>query len=110
MDGYEATRCIREVEAQTNKPRNKILAFTANVMPEDRQKCIDAGMVRLISFFHGVCLCFCHACPLVCVWLIDVFYQDDYIGKPVQDKPLLEKLRQLVPIKMDALGLLHPKQ
>ncbi len=46
MDGYEATRCIREVEAQTNKPRNKILAFTANVMPEDRQKCIDAGMVR----------------------------------------------------------------
>jgi CheY-like chemotaxis protein len=56
MDGYEATRCIREVEAQTNKPRNKILAFTANVMPEDRQKCIDAGMVRAtratISFAH----------------------------------------------------------
>jgi len=48
MDGYEATRCIRQVEAQTRKPRNKILALTANVLPDEQKKCIDAGMVNAL--------------------------------------------------------------
>lgn len=41
MDGYEATRIIREQEAYKNIP---IVALTANVMVSDREKCIQSGM------------------------------------------------------------------
>jgi CheY-like chemotaxis protein len=49
MDGYEATRLIREREADLTRPCPwkaplHIIATTANVMEGDRQKCIDAGM------------------------------------------------------------------
>jgi two-component system, sensor histidine kinase and response regulator len=45
MDGFTATRRIRESERQN--PRAKrlpIIALTANVMSEDRESCIAAGM------------------------------------------------------------------
>ena len=47
MDGYEATRCVR----LTPGPRAKvpILALTANALPEDRQRCLDAGMDGYLS-------------------------------------------------------------
>ena len=41
MDGYTATRKIREIEKFKNMP---ILAMTANAMTGDREKAIDAGM------------------------------------------------------------------
>ncbi|WP_162299724.1 hybrid sensor histidine kinase/response regulator [Marinospirillum perlucidum] len=41
MDGYQATRYIREVLHQTDIP---IIALTANALLEDRQKSLDAGM------------------------------------------------------------------
>lgn len=44
MDGYEATRQIRKKEATFNKPRQIIIALTANVMSEDQQACLEAGM------------------------------------------------------------------
>jgi len=43
LDGYKATREIREREKQISK-HNKIIAMTANVMKGDREKCIDSGM------------------------------------------------------------------
>jgi PAS domain S-box-containing protein len=43
MDGYEATRLIREHEKTTGH-HLPIVALTANALPEDRQKCFDAGM------------------------------------------------------------------
>ena len=44
MDGYEATRQIRLLEAAENKPRIPILALTANAMKGDQEKCLEAGM------------------------------------------------------------------
>ncbi len=44
MDGLEATRRIRTIEAQTKSPRTPILALTANAFAEDRDACLDAGM------------------------------------------------------------------
>jgi signal transduction histidine kinase/CheY-like chemotaxis protein len=47
MDGYEATRSIRNT--QTEETRTVILALTANTQPEDREKCLAAGMDDFIS-------------------------------------------------------------
>jgi len=44
MDGYEATRKIREIEQETARKPVLILAMTANVFREDIEKCLSAGM------------------------------------------------------------------
>ncbi len=43
MDGFEATRRIREEEAN-GKNHTIIVALTADAMTGDREKCLDAGM------------------------------------------------------------------
>ena len=44
MDGFTATRRIRELELSSGAKRLPIIALTANVMSEDREKCLAAGM------------------------------------------------------------------
>ncbi len=44
MDGFTATKKIREGLAGTEKKDLPIIAMTANAMMGDRQNCIDAGM------------------------------------------------------------------
>ena len=46
MDGIEATHRIRTLSAQPTVP---ILAMTANASPEDRQRCLEAGMNDVIA-------------------------------------------------------------
>ncbi|MCW2245920.1 signal transduction histidine kinase/CheY-like chemotaxis protein [Azospirillum fermentarium] len=46
MDGYEATRMIRDALGQTALP---IIAMTANAMPSDRERCLSAGMNEHVS-------------------------------------------------------------
>jgi CheY-like chemotaxis protein/HPt (histidine-containing phosphotransfer) domain-containing protein len=67
MDGYEATRRIRALEAQGNLPhsaaggRLPIIALTANAVKGDRERCLEAGM-------------------------------DDHVSKPINPKVLVKKI------------------
>ena len=67
MDGYEATRKIRQWESETT-PKNRIpiIALTANVTKEDEQLCLAAGM-------------------------------DAYCSKPINPKTLIATLDQWLP-------------
>ncbi len=47
MDGWEASRRIRKELPAEHQPR--IIAMTANVQEEDRQRCLDAGMNDFVS-------------------------------------------------------------
>ena len=49
MDGYEATRRIRELEALTSQRRTPILAVTGNASDENRDDCRAAGMDDFMS-------------------------------------------------------------
>jgi len=68
LDGYSATRKIRELEklpAQAGRHRTQIIAMTANAMRGDREKCFEVGM-------------------------------DDYISKPVRMELLQAALNKLI--------------
>lgn len=49
MDGYAATRKIREWERQHNKKTIPIIAVSANAMAEDVQKSLDAGCTEHVT-------------------------------------------------------------
>lgn len=44
LDGFQATKMIRETELKINKSRCPIVAITANAMSGDKEKCLEAGM------------------------------------------------------------------
>ena len=49
MDGFAATRAIRERERDTESLSVPIVAVTANAMPGDREQCLEAGMDAYLS-------------------------------------------------------------
>ncbi|MEL6767980.1 MAG: response regulator, partial [Pseudomonadota bacterium] len=44
LDGYGAARAIRAAEDEASRPRVPIVALTANVLQDDRGRCLDAGI------------------------------------------------------------------
>jgi EAL domain-containing protein (putative c-di-GMP-specific phosphodiesterase class I)/signal transduction histidine kinase/CheY-like chemotaxis protein len=49
MDGFSATRAIRELEEATDRSPVPIIALTANALQGDREKCLDAGMSDFLA-------------------------------------------------------------
>ena len=48
-NGYEATKVIRDLETQLNRPRTPIIAVTAHALKGDKQDCLDNDMDDYIS-------------------------------------------------------------
>ena len=44
MNGFEATRHIRDAEAAEGLARTPIMGVTAHALKGDRERCLDAGM------------------------------------------------------------------
>ncbi|MEI6103093.1 MAG: PAS domain S-box protein [Methanothrix sp.] len=49
MDGFEATRAVRQKESAASSPSIPIIAMTASAMQADREKCLQAGMSDFIA-------------------------------------------------------------
>jgi two-component system sensor histidine kinase/response regulator len=49
MDGYEATRQLRQSQGVYKNPHIQVIALTAHAMEADRDKCIAAGMNDYLS-------------------------------------------------------------
>ena len=49
MDGLTATEKIRRIEEDAGSGRTPIIAFTANAMPGDRERCLAAGLDEFLT-------------------------------------------------------------
>jgi CheY-like chemotaxis protein len=49
LNGYDACRRLRELEAASGAARTTVVALTASAIDGDRQRCLEAGMDDYLS-------------------------------------------------------------
>lgn len=49
MDGYETTRCIRQMETENAWQKTPVIALTADVLPGTENNCVESGMDDYLS-------------------------------------------------------------
>ena len=87
MDGYEATRLIRQGQAGACWQHVPILALTANAMAEDRARCLSAGMTdHLAKPFTRIDLS-----ERLQKWLPHLCYSDEKSVSPGQSESLVDQ-------------------
>jgi CheY-like chemotaxis protein len=101
MDGLECTRVIR-AQQFPNRVRPFIIAQTANVTDEYRQKCLDSGMVSRRTHHPQACLhrgvsdlmmAGSYSCRLFSLYCVSALVQDQFICKPIHVESLIRCLR-----------------
>jgi PAS domain S-box-containing protein len=66
MDGYETTTLIREKEKATSRTRIPIIALSAEISTDDRQRCLELGMDEFLGKplgFDKLVQCLLHWLP-----------------------------------------------
>jgi CheY-like chemotaxis protein/nitrogen-specific signal transduction histidine kinase/HPt (histidine-containing phosphotransfer) domain-containing protein len=105
LDGYEATRTIRQLQASGELPSFPVIAITANAIEGDRDKCIAAGMDDYLAKPFK----FAEIKRIIENWLpVKVNYDssDDH-NPPTSKQPLtinsaaLDTIKKLIPHKGD---------
>ncbi len=99
LDGYAASKKIREYEQQYNSKPVPIIAFTADVMPSTQERCLEAGMNDYLTK------------PIVLNELekkLDKWLPTD--AKKVDSKVLEDMLRNLKPSKVKWIIELYLKE
>ena len=106
MDGYEATREVRALEARTGRPRVPIVALTANAMPGDRERAIDSGMdsylakpftlAQLEAVLQDCWTGAAHPLPSPSMDIDDAPESDEQVDwRETLDEPIVAQLRML---------------
>ncbi len=101
LDGYTASKKIREYEKQHNKTPIPIIAFTADVMPSTQERCLQASMNDYLTK------------PIILNELEKKL--DKWLPKPIDDKKVDSKvledmLRNLKPDKVKWIIELYLKE
>lgn len=103
MDGYELTQSIRQIEKDKNRKHIPILAYTANTLDEDFQRCLAAGMNDIIV--KPVSLSKLHA--ILSKWL---GIESSATTEKMNSKPdpvNLDVLQSVLPDSTKHISLLH---
>ena len=105
LDGLQATAALRTPESGVLDCRVPVVAMTARAMPEDRQRCLDAGMDAyltkplepgtLLEVLHRFLPAAPAAAPARSVDPIHIFGRDAYLQRLMGNRPAAARILNL---------------